>query len=259
MNKATGKEVPSSNYPCEITSNIDAAEMTFSEVDCSGLKDGDQLVVFEYLYEGDEKATENFKPGDGKEIASHADLTDVAQTSTVKDGQIKISKKADVQTAESGEDVPYTITVTNERKVPAVVNVIDTPDDGLVFVEADNEGEYDESDGTVVWSRLEVPAESSISVNATFTISEDASGKLKNKAKVYEPDNQHNVLGTYEDDDDVKVLGVYDEDDTDSDNSKKSTKVKGTDTGDDSPIALSIIGVLGAAVALEIMRRRRMN
>lgn len=263
IRKADGSEngtvISSSNAPCPITSDVDQfqAEMTFSKIDASSLKAGDKLVVFEYLYEGDDEATKDFKPGDDNEIAKHANINSAAQTTMIVDGQIKISKKADVEIVEAGKDVPYTITVTNERNVPAVVDVVDTPEAGLIYKEADNDASYDSDEKTVIWEDLEVPANGTITLSIVFTVSEDASGKLKNRAKVNEPDNPGNVLGINEDDDDVKVLGVYDEEN--DDNPKNKAKTKGANTGDDAPMAGAILALLAAAGAFEVMRRRRMN
>ena len=78
-------------------------------------------------------------------------------------------------------------------------------------------------------------------------------------------------MGTYDDKDEVEVLGVYEEANTadtgndgnetvvvdNTTNSKTSTK--GVKTGDDTSVALAIIGLLGAACVFEIMRRRRTN
>lgn len=249
MNKKDGSVVPSSNYPCPVTADVDIAGMVFSDIDASGFADGDQLVVFEYLYEGDEEATKDFEPGDGNEVASHEDITDVAQTATVKDGKITLAKTTDVKNAAPGDDVPYTITVTNERAVPAVVTVIDTPAEGLVYSEASGEPIYDETDGTVVWNDLEVPANGKVELLVVFTISEDATGKIRNRAKVYEPDNPTNVLGIYEDDADVKVLGVY----------ENSRRNRSAETGDDAYLGLAIAGLLAAGFALALMYRRRMS
>ena len=63
---------------------------------------------------------------------------------------------------------------------------------------------------------------------------------------------------TYTDTGDNKasVLGVYELADDEKDNGKKS---KGANTGDDAPIGWAVVGILSAAFALDMMRRRRMN
>lgn len=254
-NQKDESDVAAECEPAEVDSSINQHGMQFRGIDASKFNDGDKLVVFEYLYEGTIEETKDFTPGDGKDVAKHEDLTDVAQTVTIVDGQIKLEKTTAATSVKPGDVVPYTITVTNERKVPATVQIVDNPETGLKYVEASDGGAYDSDVNTVVWDGLEVPANGSVSVDVFFSITEDASGKVTNRAHVFEPGNPDNVLGAYEDASDVKVLGAYD-DSTDNGSNKKS---KGANTGDDAPLGIAMIVLLAAAGGFEIIRRRRTN
>lgn len=254
-NQKDESDVAAECEPAEVTSSINQHGMQFRGIDASKFNDGDKLVVFEYLYEGTIEETKDFTPGDENDVARHEDLTDVAQTVTIVDGQIKLEKTTAATSVKPGDVVPYTITVTNERKVPATVQIVDNPETGLKYVEASDGGVYDSDVNTVVWDGLEVPANGSVSVDVFFSITEDASGKVTNRAHVFEPGNPENVLGAYEDASDVKVLGAYD-DNTDNGSNKKS---KGANTGDDAPLGIAMIVLLAAAGGFEIIRRRRTN
>ena len=63
------------------------------------------------------------------------------------------------------------------------------------------------------------------------------------------------------DDNEASVLGIYElaENPDANDDEIKGASKKGANTGDDTPIGWAVVGLLSAALALDMMRRRRMN
>lgn len=258
-NKSTGETVSSECKPVKIK---DASEsgvelMDFLKIDASGFQDGDQIVVFEYLYKGTTPGT----PGDGTEVAKHADINDEAQTVTVVDGEISLLKTTDIKNAKVGDVIPYEITVSSTRNVTSVVNLEDYLGDNLEYVSASDGGELiGEDTQTVLWSSLEVPANGSATVTIKAKIKNGSGKSVVNEAYVADDYNIDNPMGN---DDDSAVLGVYESSDENKNSKNKdgtgTSKTKGAKTGDATKIALFVVVLILAAAltATMIVRRRR--
>ena len=255
-NKSTGETVSSECKPVKIENASESGVelMDFSKIDASGFQDGDQIVVFEYLYKG----TTPGSPGDGTEVAKHADINDEAQTVTVVDGEISLLKTTDVEDAKVGDVIPYEITVSSTRDVTSVVNLEDYLGDNLEFVSASNGGELiGEDTQTVLWSALEVPANGSATVTIKAKIKNGSGKSVVNEAYVADDYNIDNPMGN---DDDSAVLGVYESSNNNKDkNGTGTSKTKGAKTGDATKITLFIVVLILAAAltATMIIRRRR--
>lgn len=66
---------------------------------------------------------------------------------------LKVNKSADKQTAKPGEEVTYSIEVTNNTgKTLKDIKVSDTLNENLTFVSAGTEGQYDEEAGVITWT-----------------------------------------------------------------------------------------------------------
>lgn len=256
-NKTTGETVNSKCTPVNITDAYESGVelMDFTKIDASGLKDGDQIVVFEYLYKGTKAGT----PGDGTEIAKHEDINDEAQTVTVVDGKITLKKTSDIEDAEVGDVIPYEITVSSTRNIASVVDIGDYLGEYLEFVSASDGGELvDEDMKTVYWSAVEVPAKGSTTVTIKAKIKSGSGNKVVNEAYVGDDYNFANPMGS---DDDSAVLGVYESSDKNGSNGNKNStsKTKGAKTGDATRITLFVVVLILAAAfaATMIVRRRR--
>lgn len=153
--------------------------------------------------------------------------------------KLKIKKTSDAKNAKPGDEIPYTITLTNSGSADAKdVVITDTMDANLTYISDDwdgiNEGQ------TITWT-VDVPAGMSLEINLLCRIDKDASGKVVNNVKL------SNVKGEYvevEKDNCEVVLPAY----------------EGADTGDDTemmPWMLLFIASAAAVTTGTVYRRKR--
>ena len=153
--------------------------------------------------------------------------------------KLKIKKTSDAKNAKPGDEIPYTITLTNSGSADAKdVVITDTMDDNLTYISDDwdgiNEGQ------TITWT-VDVPAGMSLEINLLCRIDKDASGKVVNNVKL------SNVKGEYvevEKDNCEVVLPAY----------------EGADTGDDTevmPWMLLFIASVATVTTGAVYRRKR--
>ena len=129
---------------------------------------------------------------------------------------LKIKKTSDAKNAKPGDEIPYTITLTNSGSADAKdVVITDTMDDNLTYISDDwdgiNEGQ------TITWT-VDVPAGMSLEINLLCRIDKDASGKVVNNVKISNVDAEYVDV---ENDDCEIVLSAYEDE-------------GGADTGDDT-------------------------
>ena len=70
---------------------------------------------------------------------------------------ISIEKTAPV-TANVGDEITYTITLTNSGKVAGTATATDTLPEGLTYVTSDNGGSYNANTRVITWTNVDVPA-----------------------------------------------------------------------------------------------------
>ena len=97
----------------------------------------------------------------------------------VYEADLSITKTVDKTAADVGEELTYTITVTNSGDAEATnVTVTDTLPAGLTDVSASNGGTV--NDNTITWSGLTVGAGTSTTLTVTAKVDKGASGTLTN-------------------------------------------------------------------------------
>lgn len=156
--------------------------------------------------------------------------------------KLKIKKTSDAKNAKPGDEIPYTITLTNSGSADAKdVVITDTMDDNLTYISDDwdgiNEGQ------TITWT-VDVPAGMSLEINLLCRIDKDASGKVVNNAKISNVDAEYVDV---ENDDCEIVLSAYENE-------------GGADTGDETkamPWILMLIASAAAVTTGAVYRRKR--
>lgn len=104
---------------------------------------------------------------------------------------LDITKSVDKSAAEVGDELTYTVTVTNSGNEDVTgVTVTDTLPDGVDFVRAGQRGSYVSDDRTVTWSNQTVPAKSGEEngkLELTLTVRAKAEGAIANTAHLTSP------------------------------------------------------------------------
>ena len=129
--------------------------------------------------------------------------------------KLTVEKTVDKQTAKPGENVIYTIKVTNNTgKDLTDITISDTLDQNLTFSSAGAEGKYDEASRKVTWTIASLENGASTEVTLEAAISKDASDKteIKNTAIISGAEADDEKLPDDKQPDDDVVLTVDDPD-----------------------------------------------
>lgn len=124
---------------------------------------------------------ENWVPGDPLKVVTE-NGTDVNKKTFFKEDQSKIT---------------YEISARNPSNIEKTYTITDDLDKNLIFLSADNDGQYDKKSGRVTWNVKINPGETvTVKVNVQF-VAAPTKDKITNTANVT-CDNWHNVTNTVE-------------------------------------------------------------
>ena len=124
---------------------------------------------------------ENWVPGDPLKVVTE-DGKDVNKKTFFKEDRSKVT---------------YEITAKNPSNIDKTYTITDDLDKNLIFLSADNDGQYDKESGKVTWQVKIAPGETvTVKVNVQF-VAEPTQDKITNTANVT-CDNWHNVTNTVE-------------------------------------------------------------
>lgn len=134
------------------------------------------------------------RPGDDTKLpddAQEKEVSSTPETPTIPQAALSVTKSVDKSAAEVGDELTYTITVTNSGSEDVTgVTVTDTLPDGVDFVRAGQRGSYVFDDRTVTWSNQTVPAKSGEEngkLELTLTVRAKAEGAIANTAHLTAP------------------------------------------------------------------------
>ncbi len=118
---------------------------------------------------------------DATAAATDGEVEDYALTVATPSVDLSLTKSVDNDTPATGDNVTFTLTVTNSTAAPASgVTVRDVLPAGLTFVSATGTGSYDAGAG--LWTIGSVSSSSSVQMQITATVA--ATGDLTNRAEI---------------------------------------------------------------------------
>jgi uncharacterized repeat protein (TIGR01451 family) len=108
---------------------------------------------------------------------------------TASDERFTLAKEVDIDDAEPGDTLTYTITVGNTGTVTSVpTEVRDTLPAGVTFVSADSGGEYDAATRTVTWSIPAMLRDDTLALTVVVTVNSlQSHDTMSNRAQLVNP------------------------------------------------------------------------
>jgi uncharacterized repeat protein (TIGR01451 family)/gliding motility-associated-like protein len=127
--------------------------------------------------------------GSGDKVFTGSDSARSA--AVILTAELDMTKSADVSQVLVGEQITYTMVVSNNNPAPATnVVVTDELPAGVAFVSASHDGSYDEGTNTVTWNLGDLAADGSVSLTLVVEADLDlVSGTVLTNVAVVENDN----------------------------------------------------------------------